>query len=86
MTEQKGQAVHPSQNRSKSPSLQKESDRILLPGKPDFERCDNRVISARYTALSFFPMVRTCYMLSTTEFPHLRNRLSHLDCLLAFPT
>ncbi|KAL7578624.1 hypothetical protein ACA910_009770 [Epithemia clementina (nom. ined.)] len=30
--------------------------RILLPGKPDMERCDNRVISARYTALSFFPM------------------------------
>jgi len=35
-----------------------ESDRILVVGKGEFDRCDNEVISARYTVLSFFPKVR----------------------------
>jgi len=35
----------------------KEPDRILIPGKPNLERCDNKVISARYTALTFVPVV-----------------------------
>jgi Ni,Fe-hydrogenase I cytochrome b subunit len=37
----------------------KEPDRILLTGKPDYERCDNKVVSARYTLVTFFPVVRT---------------------------
>lgn len=39
----------------------KQPDRVLLPGRPDLERCDNKVVSARYTALSFFPVVRSSY-------------------------
>lgn len=35
----------------------KEPDRILLPGKPDFDRCDNKVVSARYTIYNFLPVV-----------------------------
>lgn len=33
-------------------------DRILVPGKSNLDRCDNKVVSARYTALTFFPVVR----------------------------
>ena len=36
---------------------EKEPDRILLPGKPDYEQVDNKVVSARYTLITFFPMV-----------------------------
>jgi len=36
---------------------EKEPDRILLPGKPDLERCDNKVVSARYTIYNFIPVV-----------------------------
>jgi hypothetical protein len=35
-------------------------DRVLLAGKPDYERCDNKVLSARYTPLNFFPVVSRC--------------------------
>ncbi|EEC45989.1 P4, P type ATPase, partial [Phaeodactylum tricornutum CCAP 1055/1] len=31
-------------------------DRILVPGKSNLDRCDNKVVSARYTALTFFPV------------------------------
>ncbi len=37
----------------------KEPDRVLVPGRPDLERCDNKVVSARYTAVTFLPVVRT---------------------------
>jgi magnesium-transporting ATPase (P-type) len=33
----------------------KAADRLLLLGLPDLARCDNRVISARYSALTFLP-------------------------------
>lgn len=36
----------------------KEPDRVLIAGKPDYERCDNKVVSARYTPLTFLPVVR----------------------------
>lgn len=35
----------------------KEPDRILIPGKPDYDRCDNKVVSARYTLYNFLPVV-----------------------------
>ncbi|KAL7561845.1 hypothetical protein ACA910_009683 [Epithemia clementina (nom. ined.)] len=35
---------------------EKEPDRILMPGKPDYDRVDNKVVSARYTLLSFVPL------------------------------
>ena len=35
-----------------------EPDRILIPGKPDVERCDNKVVSAKYTIWNFFFKVR----------------------------
>jgi hypothetical protein len=37
----------------------KEPDRVLMPGKPDLEQCNNKVVSARYTAVTFLPVVRT---------------------------
>jgi hypothetical protein len=37
----------------------KEPDRVLIPGRPDLDRCDNKVVSARYTAVTFLPVVRT---------------------------
>jgi hypothetical protein len=36
----------------------KEPDRVLTLGKPDLERCDNKVVSARYNPITFFPVVR----------------------------
>jgi hypothetical protein len=36
----------------------KEPDRVLIPGKPDLERCDNKVVSARYNVVTFLPVVR----------------------------
>ena len=38
----------------------KEPDRVLIGGKPDLDQCDNKVVSARYTALNFLPVVRVC--------------------------
>lgn len=38
------------------PQPKKEPDRILIPGRPDLERCDNRVISARYSFYNFVPV------------------------------
>lgn len=37
------------------------SERILIAGKADYDRCDNKVKSARYTLLTFFPKVRPIY-------------------------
>jgi hypothetical protein len=37
----------------------KEPDRVLICGRPDFDRCDNQVTTARYTALTFLPVVRS---------------------------
>ena len=36
----------------------KEPDRVLVAGQPDYEQCDNKVISARYSLLTFLPVVR----------------------------
>ena len=36
---------------------EKEPDRVLIPGKPDLDRCDNKVVSARYTLYNFIPVV-----------------------------
>jgi len=41
---------------SKAVLPEPEPDRILLPGQPNFDKCDNKVISARYTALTFLPV------------------------------
>jgi hypothetical protein len=38
-------------------AVDREPDRVLVAGRPDFDRCDNKVISARYTMASFFPKV-----------------------------
>lgn len=36
---------------------EKEPDRVLILGKPDYERCDNQVVTSRYTLLTFIPVV-----------------------------
>ena len=33
------------------------SDRLLIPGQPDFTRCDNTLITSKYTFLNFLPIV-----------------------------
>lgn len=33
------------------------AERILIAGRADFDRCDNKVKSARYTLVTFFPKV-----------------------------
>jgi len=33
-----------------------EDDRVLLAGKPDYERCDNKICTSKYTLLSFLPV------------------------------
>jgi hypothetical protein len=38
--------------------LARRPDRVLITGKADLDQCDNKVISARYTLLSFLPVVR----------------------------
>ena len=40
------------------PRKEVEKGRVLLPGIPDFERCDNKVVSARYKPWSFVFVVR----------------------------
>ena len=44
--------------KSKKKKDKKEPDRLLIVGKPDYERCDNKVVSARYSPLTFLPVVR----------------------------
>ena len=41
---------------------QVEPDRVLIPGRPDLERCDNEVVSAKYTVWNFFPKVSESYV------------------------
>ena len=46
------------QHITRGPRVVKKADRILITGRADYDQCDNQVISARYTLLSFFPLVR----------------------------
>jgi hypothetical protein len=34
-------------------------DRILLAGRPELDRCDNRICTSKYTMYNFLPIVRT---------------------------
>ena len=45
------------QHITRGPRVVKKADRILITGRADYDQCDNQVISARYTLLSFFPLV-----------------------------
>jgi hypothetical protein len=38
------------------------ADCVLIAGKPNYEKCDNKVKSARYTMLNFFPKVRLFFL------------------------
>jgi hypothetical protein len=35
-----------------------EGDRVLLAGKPNYDRCDNMITTSRYTTWNFLPVVR----------------------------
>jgi hypothetical protein len=52
-----------------------EGDRILVAGRPDYERCDNKVITSKYTLLTFLPVVS-----STITLP----RLVVISCTICF--
>ncbi len=32
-------------------------DRVLVAGRPDLERCDNKISTAKYSLLTFLPVV-----------------------------
>lgn len=34
------------------------SDRVLVAGRPDLNRCDNMITTSKYTPASFLPLVR----------------------------
>ena len=34
-----------------------DGDRKLVAGRPDLERCDNKISTSKYTVLNFFPIV-----------------------------
>jgi hypothetical protein len=41
-----------------------EGPRLLLAGRPDLERCDNKISTSKYSLLSFIPVVSqrdSCY-------------------------
>ena len=63
----------------------KEPDRILIAGKPDLDRCNNEVVSARYTALNFIPVVRVdtlCCLVSVLIFSNESVAGEHLPWTL----
>ena len=41
-----------------SKHLHEEGDRVLIAGRPNYDRVDNEVITSRYTLLNFLPLVR----------------------------
>lgn len=51
---------------AKAVETEPEADRLLVLGKPDNDRCDNKVVSARYTIYNFLPAV------SSTVFTYYR--------------
>jgi hypothetical protein len=40
----------------------KKADRILIAAKGELDQCDNKVVSARYTLITFFPLVRSKHL------------------------
>ena len=42
----------------RSKELVDEGDRVLLAGKPDYDRCDNMITTSRYTSWNFIFVVR----------------------------
>jgi hypothetical protein len=35
-----------------------DGDRILVAGRPNFNRCDNMIVTSKYNAWTFLPVVR----------------------------
>lgn len=38
---------------------QPESHRVVVAGRPNYNRCDNMIVTSKYTAWSFLPVVST---------------------------
>lgn len=36
-----------------------ETQRIIVVGRPDYERCDNKISTSKYNVFTFLPIVRT---------------------------
>lgn len=41
-----------------SKNITEDVDRVLIAGKPDYNRCDNMITTSKYTVWSFLPLVR----------------------------
>jgi hypothetical protein len=48
------------EEKKKKAAAAAEPDRVLICGRPDFARCDNQVRTARYTLVTFLPVVSAC--------------------------
>ena len=38
------------------------TDRVLVAGLPDYTRCDNTLITSKYTPWNFLPLVRSLFV------------------------
>ena len=45
------------------------SDRVVTAGLPDYTRCDNTLITSKYTILNFLPLVSYVTFLTLFAFP-----------------
>lgn len=40
-----------------SKHIHDDGDRVLVAGRPDYNRCDNMITTSKYTVWNFFPIV-----------------------------
>ena len=45
------------------------TDRVLIAGLPDYTRCDNTLITSKYTILNFLPLVSYVTFFTLFAFP-----------------
>ena len=43
----------------KAKDVPKETQRIIVAGRPDHDRCDNMISTSKYNLFTFLPIVRT---------------------------
>lgn len=44
-----------------SKQVDEDADRVLVAGRPDFNRCDNMTTTSKYTVWTFLPVVRVAF-------------------------
>jgi hypothetical protein len=59
-----------------SKNVDDHADRVLVAGRPNLERCDNMITTAKYTIWTFLPVVRR---LSTVVYVSLHSNSIGVD-------